>query len=295
MAKAKAKNVIAPEAEVEIPKELSLIVNPVTPLAFNGNFAEVKATLAGIAKKYKGIVITDENIEKYRLIKRQMVSLRTLITARQKESIQQFVKLPEDILKSQFAELLKEVAKVEDDFASQLDVFDQEKKDDLTIILKEYVDLFQEKYKINETNLALIELKDKYYNKTAKESESKADIEEQFIAAQAKEKARADDEKLIKNMCLGTALNPDLFTKQLEYRSCSAIVNDIVDEKERLINQAAVVEPVKVGAKGGGIAIVGVSKKMKELRILIKYPASESENINAFFATHPAIIVTTIK
>ena len=44
MAKAKAKNVIAPEAEVEIPKELSLIVNPVTPLAFNGNFAEVKAT-----------------------------------------------------------------------------------------------------------------------------------------------------------------------------------------------------------------------------------------------------------
>ena len=41
MAKAKAKNVIAPEAEVEIPKELSLIVNPVTPLAFNGNFAEV--------------------------------------------------------------------------------------------------------------------------------------------------------------------------------------------------------------------------------------------------------------
>ena len=288
---------MAKEKEVkdEDTKEITLVVAPQVPLAFNGNFDEVKKSLKADLAKYKKAVVTDANIERFKLAGREIASTRIMLTNRQKETLEMYIELPKNILKAQFAELLAIVEEAERNIKDQLDVFDNERKAELEAVLTGYRDEFQATYKLGEEYFPLIEMKKSYFNKTVKEKETKDDIEQQFKDLLAKQEAYLSDVRLIESQCKGEdRLNPTLFVKQLRYRTVSQIVCDITEEKERFINQVIDADDVPFFTAPVKKASPAAKVKTKEVTFKVSYPESSGDKLNTFFASNPEFKVSIL-
>jgi hypothetical protein len=281
--------------------ELEIVVTPRAPIAFNTNFQEIKKDLKKKLSKYKGLQVTDANFEDCKFIQKQCVTTRTLLEARQKEVIRAYIDLPKDALKKDFSELLNLVAEVENNIKAQMDVFEEERKAELTTILNGYVKKYQAEYKLAPKYLSSVQLKKSYFNKTAKEAETRADIKAQFEEAKKEQAAYESDVALIRSTIGDNkTLNAEHWVSQLEYRSASALVMDIKAELTRL---EEVVQPsagaVKIGApvtimSENAEEVLTPSKKKKKMKIELTYPENYGEIIKAFFDEHPEIKVVKL-
>jgi hypothetical protein len=204
-----------------------------------------------------------------------------------------YIDLPKNALNAQFEELLKTVAEVEDNIKSQMDVYDAEEKEQLKIILTGYVASFQEAYALDAKYLEQVVLHKHYFNKTQKESDTRSDIESQFVAQKAEQNKYYSDVKLIRSMCADNkALNPDHLVKQLEYRSASAIVQDIIDEKDRLNKlDSYVPEPAPAVRTSSG----SKAKKMVTKTITIVMPEGTEAEVASILKALTRIKGVTVK
>ena len=303
-----AKNKIAPESKEDdqsIFGEVAVAVKPEHALVWQSNIPELKTMLTKVAKKYKGLKVTEENFESCDVIRKQCVTTRRMLEAEKKNTLDMYVKLPADIIKAQYDELLSLVDTVESNLKDQFAVFDKEKIDELTEIFTDYRNKVCDELGIPEESRSKIELKKSFFNKTAKEAVAREDIKAQAEALASEIAERKQSVELIKMECAADKrLNPEHYAKQLEYRPASAILFDIKSEKKRLADMDENGEsPIVVGEPTGRIAeIIGKGAKpapsraqdttMKELLVTLVYPAYAGEKINAFFAENPEIQVT---
>lgn len=234
MAKAKTEKAVESK-EVSIKADVEVVVTPSAPLTFITNFTEIKSDLKKKLSKYKGMKVTDANFDKCKLVQKECVSLRTLLENKRKEAVKMYIELPKNTLNATFEDLLKVVAEVEDNIKTQMDVYDEETRNELKVILTGYIEEFQAEFALDPKYLDAVVLHKHYFNKTQKEADTREEIKAQFTAQKVIQEGYYSDVKLIRSMCADNkALNPDHLVKQLEYRSASAIVQDIIDEKERL-------------------------------------------------------------
>lgn len=301
MAKAKVEKM--PEEETS----LDIYVTAKTPLVFNSNFNEVKATLKTTLKKYKGLKVTDANFEEAKLIQKQCVTTRTLLESRMKEAIKAYIDLPKDTLKGQFQELFNLVAEVEDNIKAQMDVYEDERKAEVEKALKMYHDGLQKEYNLRPKYLSMVQFKKSYFNKTAKESDSRADIKDQFNDAKKLQDEYDSNVEVIKSTINGNKLlNENHWIDQLEYRSLAGILVDIRSEITRLETvEAADTDAVKIGASSGPAfdavksaaapAKKGKKPVMKTMKIEITYPEHLGAMIQEFFSDNPEIQVKAVK
>jgi hypothetical protein len=224
-----------PASLTEIVNEESLVVEPNTSLVFRTNFPELEAKLSKALAKYKGIKVTDSNFEQFKLIKKECSSLRILLENRKKEAVKAYIELPKDRLVAEFATFQSLIAEVEGSLDAQFDVYEEERKGALRAVLSGYVQEAVEKYGLRDEFSQKIELKKSYFNKTAKESETRADIMNQALSLKKEQDTLDESAKMIISYCeREPLLNSSFWVNQLQYRSLASILSDIETEISRL-------------------------------------------------------------
>ena len=197
-----------------------------------GNFSDVGSKIQAVVDRYKDTKLTDDNVDYVKTLKKQFVSLRTGIDRERKEYMKVYITPAKDLVDSMCKELLAIVDAGESALGKQLDEYDQRRKDELTIILKEYVADSAKKHELREEYATQIQLLDKYYNKTQHEEDSADDIERQAAELEKKQKEYDSGVALITAECNDAGLLPDAYLRELQYKSAMEIILEIKQDKK---------------------------------------------------------------
>ena len=217
------------ELELKIQKPA---LNADKTLSISGNFEELGNKIQKVVDKYKNEVLTEENVGYIKNLKSQFVSLRTGIERERREYKKVYLDPATKLINAMCDELQKIVAEGENALGAQLDAYDQKRKDELTIILKEYKDEAAAKHNLRDEYKDQIQLIDKYYNKTQNEEDSADDIERQAAELEKKQKEYDSGVALITTECNDAGLLPDAYLRELQYKSAMEIILEIKQDKK---------------------------------------------------------------
>lgn len=202
-------------------------------MSITGNFELLAQQITDVVNKYKGTVLTEENVNYVAALKKQFVSLRTGIEAKRKDWKKMYLSTPETMLDAMCADLQKIVAEGENALGVQLEQYDQRRKDEITRALTDYVQVAVEANHLRDEFATKIVLKKQYYNKSQREADSYADLDEQIEAQLKAQKEYDAGVDLIKAECSGTTLVAETYLSQLAYRTASEVVLQIKSDKQK--------------------------------------------------------------
>ena len=163
-------------------------------LNFDWNQEEVKAYLKAVTEKYVGLVVTAENLPDMEKARREVVRFRTAITKFEADGKRR-LKVPADQFAAQCDELIAVVKDVEEPIAMQLSEYEEERKQKLTeSITREY------QAKASAMGLDMehwqLDMDARWFNKTAKWSDTCNAIDEMIRGQVAQQKAIEAAEQL---------------------------------------------------------------------------------------------------
>lgn len=262
-------------------------------VSFSGNWTELGDNIKKVVDRYKGTKLTEDNVEYVKLLKKQFVSLRTGVEKDIKDYKAIYIDPAEDLLKAMKMELLAIIDEGESALGAQLDEYDQRRKDELTVILKEYVEEAVEKYHLRDEYSTQIQLIKQYYNKTQKEEDTIADIDRQAKELADKQTAYDNGVALIKAECEESGLLPDAYIRELAYRNAMEIIMEIKQDKKakaELKSKAEEGEKVSIGEASDSEIAKQIAKatdlpedeeRTKVLRVT--YKASQAKLMARFF------------
>ena len=226
----KEKEVSFGELELKIAKPS---LNADKTMVVSGNFTELGENIKSLVEKYKNTKLTMDNISYVKTLKGHFTSLRTGIERERKEWKKVYITPASKLIDSMCDELQKIVAEGESALSVQLEEFDNRRKQELTIILKEYVAESVAKHNLRDEYATQIQLLDKYYNKTQEEEDSADDIERQAVELEKKQKEYDSGVTLIKAECEDAGFLPDIYIRELNYKSATEIILEIKADKKK--------------------------------------------------------------
>ena len=284
------KDVDFDDLELKIEKP---VLNKDKTISIGGNWDNLKGNIQKVVEKYKGTKLTEDNVEYVKTLKKQFVSLRTGVELDFKNYKTAYLDPAESLLKAVKMELLAVIDEGESALGAQLDEYDQRRKDELTIILKEYVDEAVEKYGLRDEYATQIQLKKNYYNKTQKEEDTIDDIDAQAKALKDAQTNYDNGVALIKAECEDAGLLPDAYIRELSYRNAMEIIMEIKQDKKskaEMLKKADEGETVTIGADSDSEIAKQLEKassvpedeeRTKVLRVT--YKASQAKLMARFF------------
>ena len=219
-------------------------------ISISGNFSDLGTKIQAIVDRYKGTKLTEDNVDYVKTLKQQFVSLRTGIERERKEYKKVYIDPAEKLVDSMCKELLKIVDEGESALGKQLDEYDQRRKDELTIILQDYVNDSVAKYGLRDEYATQIQLKKEYYNKTQREEDSIEDIDKQAMELSKKQKEYDSGVELIKAECAEADLLPDAYIRELDYKVATEIILEIKKDKKSRAE-------MKAKEEGGEKVVIG--------------------------------------
>ena len=255
------------ELELKIHKPA---LNADKTLSITGNFEELGNKIQKVVDKYKNEKLTEENVGYIKNLKSQFVSLRTGIERERREYKKVYLDPATKLINAMCDELQKIVAEGENALGAQLDAYDQRRKDELTIILKEYVADSVAKHNLREEYASQIQLIDKYYNKTQNEEDSVDDIERQAAELEKKQSEYDAGVKLITAECNDAGLLPDAYLRELQYKSAMEIILEIKQDKKTR-------DEMKAKEAAGEKIVIG-EPITEELKKAVTLDSKEEEN-----------------
>ena len=262
-----AKEVDFGDIELKIAKPS---LNSDKTISISGNFSDVGSKIQAVVDRYKDTQLTDDNVDYVKTLKKQFVSLRTGIERERKEYKKVYIAPAEDLVDSMCKELLAIVDAGEVALGKQLDKYDQRRKDELTIILKEYIADSVAKHNLREEYASQIQLIDKYYNKTQNEEDSADDIERQATELEKKQNEYDAGVKLITAECEDAGFLADSYIRELQYKSATEIILEIKQDKKTK-------EEIKAKVDAGEKVVIG-EPLTEELKKAITLDSKEKEN-----------------
>ena len=272
-----------------------------------GNFDVVKAALEARRDEVLQMKVSAKNMETVEKLKKEAMGYRTYLTETETVGKRKFFNAPKDIYSGKVATLLAIVAVMEEKAQKVLDKLETERRDELTGVFNIYKDEFQKTYNLSPEGLATIEFRPQYYNKTAKEKDSKEDLESQFIIRSDVEKALALGEKTIRQLCNGKPLlNVDRYVSDLKGgKELALVMDDIAAEEERLASVQKVIEvdaePVNETLVATGqdgevikVGVLGVASRVltgkpdfpgrvRKMKIELEYPSEFGSALSEIF------------
>ncbi len=248
-----------------------------------GNFAELGQKIQSVVDKYKNEVLTEENVGYIKTLKSQFVSLRTGIERERKEYKKVYLDPATKLINAMCDELQKIVAEGENALGAQLEAYDQRRKDELTIILKEYVADSVAKHGLREEYASQIQLIEKYYNKTQNEEDSADDIERQAVELAKKQKEYDSGVALITAECNDAGLLPDTYLRELQYKSAMEIILEIKQDKKAS-------EELKAKETAGEKIVIGepITEELKKAMSLDSKETKEETRTRVMRVTYKA-------
>lgn len=288
----KEKEVSFGELELKIAKPS---LNADKTMVVSGNFTELGENIKSLVEKYKNTKLTMDNISYVKTLKGHFTSLRTGIERERKEWKKVYITPASKLIDSMCDELQKIVAEGESALSVQLEEFDNRRKEELTIILKEYVADSVVKHNLRTEYASQIKLLDKYYNKTQEEEDSADDIERQAVELEKKQKEYDSGVTLIKAECEDAGFLPDIYIRELNYKSAMEIILEIKADKkkakemqDKIDNGEKIVlgKPIDDELKNALDASNGFEDeedKYRERILRVRYLASQAKLMGKFF------------
>nr|DAO97398.1 MAG TPA: Protein of unknown function (DUF1351) [Caudoviricetes sp.] len=230
----------------------------------SSNADKLKIKIQAIVDRYKGTELTEENVDYVKTLKSNFVSLRTGIERERKEWNKVYIDPMKKTVDAVCKELQSIVAEGENALGSQLEAYDQKRKDALTEVLEDYRQDAIRKHNLREEYAEQLVLKDKYYNKTQNEEDSADDIEEQAKELEKRQTEYDSSVALIKAECEGSALVPQTYIDQLKYRSAMELILKIKNDKKE---SQRLYEEIKAKEEAGEKIVLG--KPVEEARVLM--------------------------
>ena len=266
-------------------------------LQITGNFTELSSRIRSVVDRYKTVQLTEDNVSYVKTLKQQFVSLRTGIERERREYKKAYITPASKLLDSMCDELQKIVNEGESALQVQLEEYDERRKNELTLVLKEYVSESARKHNLRAEYEAQIQLLDKYYNKTQAEEDSADDIERQAVELEKKQNEYDSGVELISAECEEAGFLADVYIRQLAYKSAVEIIKEIKADKkakaEKDIAQTSAddtEEKIQVGepiSEELRKAMTYEKKEALRTRIMrVTYKATLGKEIARFFVTH---------
>lgn len=224
------KEVSFGELELKIAKPA---LNADKKMIVTGNFTELGANIKALVDKYKSTKLTMDNVSYVKTLKGHFTSLRTGIERERKEWKKVYITPASKLIDSMCDELQKIVSEGESALSVQLEEFDKRRKEEITVILKEYVADAVARHNLRDEYATQIQLLDKYYNKTQEEEDSADDIERQAVELEKKQKEYDSGVELIKAECEDAGFLTDTYIRELNYKSAMEIILEIKADKKK--------------------------------------------------------------
>ena len=187
----------------------------------------LKVRLATVLK----MEMTDENIEKVRVIKRGIVGWRNAFDKQCKDYVKAVYKAPMDVFKVAADAVMDDIAKMESQCDEILDKEEAKRRDNVNTVLDGLIEDLEAEFGIKFPD---VERKKSYYNKSADMKAVSEDLREQFKAKASEIRQREADKKMIERACDDERLNKSMYLDMLAYEPASVIIEKIDAEKERL-------------------------------------------------------------
>lgn len=266
------------ELKIEKPR-----LNADKTLIVAGNFSELGNNIHSLVEKYKGTVLTEDNVSYVKTLKGHFTSLRTGIERERKEWKKVYITPASKLIDSMCDELQKIVAEGEGALSVQLEEYDQKRKDELTIILQEYVNDAIKKHNLREEYAQQIKLLDKYYNRTQNEEDSADDIEAQATELEKKQKEYDSGVELIKAECADAGFLADTYIRELSYKSAMEIVLEIKMDRKTS-------EQIQAKLDAGETVVVGepISEELRKAVTLNENEATQEKRTRVLRVTYKA-------
>ena len=261
MAKAKGEQAITVEVlpvlpeDAQIPSlDLSPMMTEKKDIEISGNYEVVKSALEARRDEIVKMKVSAKDLETVEKLKKEAMGYRIYIKEYEAKGKTKWFNGPKDIFAGKIATLQAIVAEMEAKAQKVLDKLEADRCAKVTEVLNLYKTQFQEAYGLSDEGLTLIEFKPSYYNKTAKEKETKDDLEAQFVTRRNTEKAVALGEKTIRALCAGKPLlNQDRYVADLKGgRDLALVMDDIAAEEARLKAAQEVIVPEEVAQVPAG-------------------------------------------
>lgn len=183
-------------------KNVTNTILPVTPeitnepTALAWNMDDVKNYLQAVTEKYANLVVTDENVEDSQKALREVVSLRTGLKKFEREG-KQLLNQPSHLFKSQCDELAIIIEDVEKPLRKQLDRYETQRLESLDNAINSEFDKKAEAAGLKDAYIVQFNIDKRWYNKTAKWSETTVAIDREVSRLLAMQTADNEKKKMI--------------------------------------------------------------------------------------------------
>ena len=200
---------------------MEIVVSKINSGSIVWNNEEVKTQLSSKLESMKNLVVTEENLKESQSLQKDLASLRIQIDS-QRKRIKKELQKPVDDFDSACKELLAIVAEVEHPLKRQIEAFEESDRAARADRIKDKIAVKQAKWNLPEKYFLQVSVKDKWLNKTAKDKDTDAELDEMFSALAAKAEGEKNDKEAIVKSCevqsvgLYTAISPELFISQYE-------------------------------------------------------------------------------
>ena len=281
---------LSPLPALSLPKKEEVVFpNADNTLAAQKEFLELR--LAAVLK----MEMTDENIERVRVIKRGVVGWRNAFDKQVKDYVKATYKGPMDVFKTAADAIMDDITKMEAQCDEILDKEEEKRRAQVNAAIDGLVEDLAEEFGFEFE----VERKKEYYNKTADMKATAQDLREQYQAEANVRKQKEADIKLIEKACGGEFadyINPKTYTDMLAYEPASVVFQKVEAEKERLrakfAEKAAASpapaevqeEPMQIGIKVNKDAMKsdfpGLNKKMT---LQLEYPVDLGDELTRIF------------
>ena len=284
------EELLSPLPALSLPKKEDVVFpNADNTLAAQKEFLELR--LAAVLK----MEMTDENIERVRVIKKGVVGWRNAFDKQVKDYVKATYKGPMDVFKTAADAIMDDISKMEAQCDEILDKEEEKRRAQVNAAIDGLVEDLADEFGFEFE----VERKKEYYNKTADMKAVAQDLREQYQAEANVRKQKEADIKLIEKACGGEFaefINPKTYIDLLQYEPASVVFEKVEAEKERLRAKFAEKamaspapaevqeEPLQIGIKVNKEAMKsdfpGLNKKMT---LELEYPVDLGDELTRIF------------
>jgi len=265
------------------------------------NFEEVKEMLTSKLEEYTGIVVTEDTLSGCKYAQKELASLRVNVDNERKK-IKKELSAPISKFEDQCKELIAMIEKVEGPIKEGIKVFDDARREEKRKVALKIIEEEAANAGLNETFKAKVEVKDKYMNLTATESDVRDDVIAQTIALKVQQNAEEDRLAIItsaldrENEKLKQKLSISDFYYDINFgRATSDILAEISRRAERIYNaENAPIEEPKAEPKVEPKEAPKEPQKMYSVTFNITGTADEMRMVSTFLKANN-INYTTIE
>lgn len=282
---------LSPLPALSLPKKEEVVFpNADNTLAAQKEFLELR--LAAVLK----MKMTDENIERVRVIKRGIVGWRNTFDKQVKDYVKATYKGPMDVFKTAADAVMDDISKMEAQCDKILDAEEEKRRAQVNAAIDGLVEDLADEFGFEFE----VERKKEYYNKTADMKAVAQDLREQYQAEASARKQKEADINLIEKACsqgeFSEYINPKTYTDMLAYEPASVIFEKVEAEKERLrakFAEKAAASPapaevqeelIQIGIKVNKEAMKSDFKGLnKKMTLQLEYPVDLGDELTRIF------------